>query len=187
MLIANNMSIIGRYKYSALYCLAIVMTNVLYAHMGESLLWPTPFGEELFSPLALVVGFWFVLRDFAQRELGNVKILYVMLFGMVISFILGGPQIGMASAAAFGFSELFDWAYFTFSKRSFAQRVLISSFIAAPIDSIIFFGLADMLEVIPGVQLMSWPTVLTETLSKIAAALIIYLRLRKRPQTCILN
>lgn len=180
-IVAKQLIFLDAHKYSALYCLAIVTTNVLYARLGESLLIPTPFGgDDLFSPLALIVGFWFILRDYAQRELGNTKILYVMLFGMIISFILGGPQIGIASAIAFGFSEIVDWAFFTFSKRSFAQRILISSIFAAPIDTVLFFGMADWLEVIPGVKLMSWETVVTETISKIASAVFIYWRLTRR-------
>lgn len=183
---AAQCALLNAYKFSALYCLAIVTTNVLYARLGESLLIPTPFGgDDLFSPLALIVGFWFVLRDYAQRELGNTKILYVMLFGMVLSFVIGGPQIGIASACAFGFSELVDWAFFTFSKRSFAQRILISSIFAAPIDTLLFFGVADWLEVIPGVKLMSWETVITETASKIASAVFIYWRLTRKQDDAV--
>lgn len=172
---------IRRYRFSILYFLSIVITNALYAWFGENLMWQTPFGgAATWSPLAVVVGLWFILRDYAQAELGS-RVLLVMFAGMVASYVMAGPAVGMASAVAFIAGELVDWLAFTFTKRPFAQRVLVSSLVAAPVDTFLFFWMADVMQVIPGVQMLSWPTVVTETLSKVLAAWVIYTRIKNRP------
>ena len=51
--------------------MAIVAVNVAWSWYGEYLLWPTPWPGVSWAPLAMVVGFWFVLRDYAQMELRN--------------------------------------------------------------------------------------------------------------------
>lgn len=170
-----------RYKFSILYFLFIVGVNMAFGVFGEELVWPIPaLGEGAsWSPLAVVVGFWFVLRDYAQQEVGN-KILLVMLGGMVAVYVTAGPGVAIASCVAFAFGELADWAVFSRIKKPFAQRVLISSLVAVPIDTIIFLGMADALVLVPGVRFLSWPMTLTEILSKLAAAYIVYLRIRKR-------
>ena len=50
----------------------------------------------------------------------------------------------MASAAAFAVGELGDWAVYTFTRRPFSQRILISSLIGAPLDSIVFLGMGRL-------------------------------------------
>lgn len=168
-----------RYKYSLLYFLSIVGTNALYSTLGSAVLWPTPWGAATWSPLAVVVGFWFILRDYAQEELGS-RVLYVMVAGMIASYLAAGPELAIASAVAFAVGELVDFSIYTFSKRPFAQRVLISSLCAAPVDTFLFFATADFMHLIPGVQMLSWPTVTTETISKIAAAAFVYQRIKSR-------
>lgn len=86
---------------------------------------------------AFLVGFIFVARDFAQREIGH-KVIGAMLVAGVISYFMASPAIAYASVAAFGISELADWAVYSFTKRPFAQRILYSSALGTPLDSAVF-------------------------------------------------
>ena len=127
---------------------------------------------DLWSPVSLAVGFVFVVRDFAQRRLGH-HVLWGMLAGCVISWGLASPELALASALAFAVGELADWALYTFSKRPFSQRILLSSLLGAPLDSLIFLacvGLASPL----GIAIMS--------LSKLAGALLVFALVRRREQ-----
>ncbi len=169
-------------KFSILYFLSIIVTNTLYARLGNYVIWPTPFGDgtTTWSPLALLVGFWFILRDYAQEELGR-RVLGVMAAGMLASYLMAGGVVATASAVAFAVGELLDFGVFTFMRgQPFARRMLASSLVAAPVDTVLFFAVADMLHMVPGVQTLSWPTVASETLSKLAAAAFIYARINKR-------
>jgi len=49
-----------------------------------------------------------------------------------------GPELALASGGAFAIAELVDWALFTFTKYRLSTRVLLSSAIAAPLDTTIF-------------------------------------------------
>ena len=127
-------------------------------------------GGDVWSPVALIVGFVFVVRDFAQRRVGH-KILFAMLIGIIISWVMASPELAMASAAAFAIGELADWALYTFTKKPFSQRILISSIFGAPLDSLVFLGMIGLAS-LSGIVLMS--------LSKIAGALIVFMLVRQR-------
>jgi len=118
----------------------------------------------------LFVGFVFVARDFAQREVGH-KVLLAMLVGVAISYYMANPFVATASAVAFLFSELVDWAVYTHTKRPLSQRVLLSSLLGAPVDSAIFLGLLSLLSPV-GVAAM--------TASKVIGAFIIWWMIRRR-------
>lgn len=125
---------------------------------------------DLWSPISLLVGFVFVVRDYAQRRLGH-HVLWAMLVGCVISWYLASPELAMASALAFAVGELADWALYTFTRKPFSQRILLSSILATPLDSLVFLscvGLASPLAVI----IMS--------LSKMAGALLVFMLVRRR-------
>lgn len=146
--------------YSALYLISIVLINVGFVHVPLIHGWP---------PMSLAVGLVFVLRDFAQREVGH-KVLLIMLIGAAISYLMASPAVAIASCAAYLVSELVDWAVYTFSKRPLAQRVLLSSALGTPVDSAVFLGLIGFFSV-GGVVLM--------TASKMLAAFVVYFWLRK--------
>lgn len=127
-------------------------------------------GGDVWSPAALVVGFVFVVRDFAQRRVGH-HILWAMLAGCAISWYMASPQLALASALGFAIGELGDWAIYTFTGRPFSQRILLSSAIGAPIDSLVFLtciGIASPTSV--GVM----------SLSKILGAVIVFMLVRRR-------
>jgi uncharacterized PurR-regulated membrane protein YhhQ (DUF165 family) len=95
-----------------------------------------PFDQRI--PIGtLLVGFIFVIRDYAQREIGS-RVYAAMLIGVVLSYIMADPFVAMASAVAFGVSELIDAIVYTYTKRPMRERVLISSAASTPIDSTIF-------------------------------------------------
>ena len=146
--------------YSALYLVSIVLINIGFTYVPLVHGWP---------PMSLVVGLVFVLRDFAQREIGH-RVLLVMLLGAVLSYVMASPMVAVASCAAYLVSELIDWAVYTFSNRPLRQRVLLSSAISTPVDSAVFLGLIGFFS-ISGVLLM--------TVSKMLAALAVYFWLRK--------
>jgi uncharacterized PurR-regulated membrane protein YhhQ (DUF165 family) len=154
--------------WAALYIGLIVLVNWLFTvvprvDMGGGEMWP---------PVALVVGLIFIARDFAQRAIGH-WVLVAMLIAAILSYFLADPFVAYASVAAFAISELADWAIYSFTKRPFAQRILFSSAVATPIDSIVFLGM---------IGILSWPGVLAMTASKMVGALIVWYLVRNRLQ-----
>lgn len=95
-------------------------------------------------PMTIVTGLVFVVRDFAQREIGH-RILIVMAMAVAWSFYYASPDIALASGIAFAISETVDWLMFTFTKYRLSTRVLLSSALAAPLDSTVFLYGAGLL------------------------------------------
>ena len=148
------------------YVACIVLVNVGFVHvplveLGPLGMWP---------PMSLAVGAVFVLRDYAQREVGH-RVLLAMLVGLVLSYYMASPYVAVASAVAFLVSEGADWLVYTVSKRPFAQRVLVSSAFGTPVDSVVFLTMIGHL---------SAAGVMTMTLSKMLAALLVWKALSRR-------
>lgn len=125
---------------------------------------------DLWSPVDLIVGFVFVVRDFAQRKIGH-HILWAMLAGIIISWWTVSPQLALASTVAFAVGELSDWALYTFTRKPFSQRILTSSLLAAPLDSLVFLsfmGLAAPL------------AMCAQICSKLSGALLVFFLVRRR-------
>jgi hypothetical protein len=162
---------LARLRFVYVYVLLIPLVNWSFAHVPNIALG----GGGVWQPLAIVTGLVLVFRDFAQREIGHL-IFIPLLIGVAISFVMAPPAIALASALAFGISEAVDWAVYTASKRPLSQRVLISSAIAAPLDSAVFLIGAD--QVVPGV--LNEITLLTSIASKILGAWILFRILRRR-------
>ncbi len=153
-------------KYALLYVFSVVLVNYAF-DVAPRFALP---GGELWSPVPLAVGFIFIIRDYAQREIGHL-ILPAMLIGGLASWIMATPEIALASVCAFLTSEIVDWAAYTFTGRPFSQRILLSSCLSTPLDSIVFLSL---------IGLFSVPSVLVMTVSKMAGAVIIYFLARRR-------
>ena len=101
------------------------------------------------NPLTVVTGLVFVLRDFVQREMGH-KVLVLMAVAICWSFYYSWPVIALASGIAFAISETVDWLIFTFTKYRLSTRILLSSALAAPIDTTVFLYGADLAKVMAG-------------------------------------
>lgn len=103
----------------------------------------------IFNPLTIATGMVFVVRDFVQREMGH-KVLILMALAIGWSFYYSWPVIALASGIAFAISETADWLLFTFTKYRLSTRILLSSALAAPIDTTVFLYGADLAQVMAG-------------------------------------
>jgi len=118
----------------------------------------------------LVVGLIFVARDYAQREIGH-RVIVAMLLAAALSYIMASPFVAVASLSAFLISEFADWAVYSYTRRPFAQRVLLSSLIGTPLDSVVFLAIIGHLSV-AGVAAM--------TISKMLGAMAVWWLVRRR-------
>ena len=84
------------------------------------------------------------------------------------------PAIAVASITAFVLSEMADWAVFSFTGRPLQSRILISSLISVPLDSLAFLYLSGYLAPL---------SFTTETLSKAVGVAIVWYLLKLRMDT----
>ncbi len=118
----------------------------------------------------IIVGFVFVLRDYAQREIGHKVLLATLLAGIPVYFF-AGPGLAAASLIAFTLSEMTDWAVYSFTKRPLQSRILVSSMLSVPVDTLAFQHLAGYL---------SQAAFVTEVLSKAIGVAIVWYLLKLR-------
>jgi uncharacterized PurR-regulated membrane protein YhhQ (DUF165 family) len=121
------------------YIAAIVGVNWMFLALPAV---TTAFGDIYYANF--VVGAIFVLRDYAQRQIGHY-VLLATLFAGVLTYFMVDRAIAAASLTAFFLSETVDWAVFSFTRRPLQERILLSSLLAAPIDTLAFQYLADYL------------------------------------------
>lgn len=152
-------------RWTLAYVAAIVLCNAGFVHIP---LLTLPGGEK-WPPMSLLVGFVFVLRDLAQRDIGH-RIWWAMLAGVALSYWMASPKVALASAVAFLIAESVDWAVYTFSKLTMQERILWSSIVATPIDSIVFLAMIGHLSV-SGVVAM--------TVSKMLGAMVVVSMMRR--------
>jgi len=154
-------------RWSALYVGLMPFINWSFAAVPTSPI-PDWLGGGQFQPLAIVTGLVLVVRDFAQRELKH-WIWGAMIVGLLLSTLTSYFAVVIASGLAFLISETVDWAVYTFSHRPLSQRIMASSMASAPLDQIVFIGLASL--VTPGI--FAWGTILTGVASKLLGAFIV--------------
>ncbi len=147
------------------YILSIVLVNWLFVVVPPL---ATPFGNLYLA--TLVVGAVFVLRDYAQREVGH-KILLATLAAGILTWYMTSPALALASLTAFFISEMADWAVFSFTGRPLQSRILISSLISVPLDTMAFLYLSGYLTPV---------SFTTETMSKTVGVAIVWLLLKAR-------
>ena len=128
-----------------------------------------------FNPVTIVTGLVLVVRDFAQREVGHY-VLVAMAIALALTAVAAGPELALASGAAFAISELVDWALFTFTKYRLSTRVLLSSAIAAPLDTTIFLYGAEMIRP----DQLTGPNVTMSIIGKMLGAIVIWWIVRSR-------
>ena len=155
-----------KFKYTIAYVVFIVLVNWGFSVVPLVDMWT---GEK-WPPMSLAVGLVFVLRDFAQREIGH-KVWFAMGAAGILSYLMADPFVALASIVAFAVSEAADWAIYTYTKKPFAQRILISSLVSTPLDSAVFLGVIGHL---------SWSGVIAMTLSKMIGALVVWWVIRRR-------
>ena len=147
------------HPYMIIYVLTILLLNFGFSYVPM-----IDTGIGMLSPMAVVAGLVFVVRDFAQREAGHL-VLVAMLVAAILTFLLANPFVAIASVAAFAISELTDWGLYTATKKPFHQRVWLSSLISTPVDTAVFLWLIDG---------MTLGTFLLMFIAKMLAAAAIY-------------
>ena len=155
-----------RFKFAALYIALIVAVNWGFTVVP---LVDLPGGEK-WPPMSLVVGLIFVARDYAQREIGH-RVIIAMLIAAALSYVMASPFVAVASLSAFLISEFADWAVYSFTRRPFSQRVLLSSLIGTPLDSVVFLAVIGHLSFVGAAAM---------TASKMLGALFVWWLLRRR-------
>lgn len=91
----------------------------------------------------LMIGLALVLRDLVQRRLGLGWALGAIAAGAALSALFAPPALVVASAVAFGFSELADLLVYTpLHRRRLLLAVFASSLVGLVADSILFLSLA---------------------------------------------
>lgn len=151
-------------KMSLVYLGSVVIANIGFTYLPMI---PLPYGGSL-APMSFLVGFVFVFRDYAQREIGH-KVLAFMALGVVASYLLADPFVAIASAVAFAISETIDWAIYTVYRKPLKDRILLSSAISTPVDSAVFMLMLGF---------FSWYGLAVMVASKMVGAGVVWWRLR---------
>jgi hypothetical protein len=160
-----------RFPFSVLYLALIPLVNWMFSWAP---LFPLPDGST-WTPFTIVTGLVLVFRDFAQREIGN-KVGYLLLIGTVFSYFLAAPEIAIVSGIAFMISEGIDWLVYNLYHQPLYKRVLLSSIISAPIDSMIFLYGANL--VVPGI-FSGWSVAASVSSKLVGAAIVAYIVKKK--------
>jgi uncharacterized PurR-regulated membrane protein YhhQ (DUF165 family) len=84
---------------------------------------------------------------------------------------MAAPYVAIASAAAFLVSELVDWLVYTVTRRPLSERILYSSLLGTPVDSVVFLW---------GIGHLSVTGVVAMTVSKMLGALVVWWLIRRR-------
>lgn len=141
-------------RYVLLYLCIIWICNAIFT-----------FAPSYWWVSSVLVGGIFVIRDFAHKAIGSKWMVPLQLLGMVSTLIFIGRTVALASGLAFLLSEFLDFGIFAWTKKPFADRVLLSSVISVPIDTVVFFGVMNML---------TPTTFLVQTFLKMLAAFFIW-------------
>lgn len=174
------MSTAARFFAVAAYLASIVAANWLTARYG---LVPVGFGLAATAG-TYAAGLAFIARDAVQDTAGRVCALAALGAGAALSGFVATPQLALASAVAFGLSELVDMAVYTpLRRRGYVRAAVASNLVGSGVDTLLFlwlagFGLAPL--VVTG-QLVgkAWVTAVVVGLVVITRAL---LRDRQRAQ-----
>lgn len=147
-------------KWTIAYVASAVLVNLMFLVLP-----PFQAAGVVLTWGSFVVGGTFILRDYAQREIGH-RVLWATIVGTAITAAMS-PGLALASGAAFLVSEILDWAVFSRWRGSFRSRVVVSSLVGTPVDSAVFMALAGF---------FSWGGVAVMTASKLAALVVIAAR-----------
>lgn len=153
--------------WTTAYIAAVVAINWLFVVVPM-----VPILGTMFPPVMLVVGFVFVFRDFAQREI-NHWVIIAMLVAGGISYFMSAPVVAIASVTAFLISESIDWAVYSFTRKPLSQRILYSSAVSVPVDTFVFLQLVGFFD---------WTAFALVSIAKMIGALVFWIVLRNRPK-----
>jgi uncharacterized PurR-regulated membrane protein YhhQ (DUF165 family) len=159
-------------------CAAAYLATIVGANWAVHRFGVVPVGFGYLAPAGVYfVSAALVLRDAVQYTLGKIITLAVMAAGVALSALVAGPQLALASGAAFAVSETLDFALFTWIAPRWALAVAVGGFVGLVADSIVFLTLAfGSLEFLPG-------QILGKSYGVIVASLVIAWRRRRRVAT----
>lgn len=155
------------------YIATVFAANWAIARFGA-----VPVGFGLVAPAGVYfAGLAFTLRDITQDTLGRSWVVGAILIGALLSAIVS-TQFALASATAFLFSEMFDFAVYTpLRERNWIGAVIMSNIVGLITDSVLFLWIAfGSLEYLNG-QIVgkTWMTVLA------VGVLLVWRRSSSRP------
>ena len=153
------------------------VATIILANWAISTFGLVPVGFGLMAPAGVYfAGLAFTLRDLLQDAAGTRVVLACIVVGAALSGFIS-TDFAIASAAAFLFSELADFAVYTpLRRRGWLTAVLASNAVGLMVDSILFLWLAfGSLSFLPG-QIVgkAWMTAL-------AVVVLVLIRRRWRP------
>lgn len=124
---------------AVLFLGCILAANVLTTNLGM-----IPVGFGLVATAGTYfAGLTFILRDALQDVAGKRWTLAVIALGAILSFAVSDPFIALASAVAFGLSELADLAVYTpLRKRGYIRAAIASNIVGAFVDTVAFLAIA---------------------------------------------
>jgi len=162
-----NSSRIGRRTIGVIAAVAYLGT-IVAANWAITRFGAVPVGLGLMAPAGVYfAGLAFTLRDVVHRAVGRWVAVAAIAAGAGLSFVVATPALALASAAAFGLSELADLAvYEPLHKRRWLLAVAASNAVGLVVDSVLFLSLAfGSLQFLPG-QIVgkAWMTLLAVAL-----------------------
>jgi uncharacterized PurR-regulated membrane protein YhhQ (DUF165 family) len=121
-----------------------LLACILAANYVTSLYGMIPVGFGLMATAGTYfAGASFLLRDSLQDAFGKRATLAVILVGALVSFLVADSFIALASAVAFGLSELADLAVYTpLRKRGYIRAAVTSNIVGSLIDTVVFLSIA---------------------------------------------
>lgn len=139
----------------AVYVAAIYLANWLIVHVGFIEVFPVPGRAApapgtapwwvLVAPAGVyMAGLTFPMRDLVQRGLGRWWGVAAILVAAALTYAIS-PVLAFASGLTFLVSEGLDMAVYTpMARRWFVRGVVLSSVLAAVVDSLLFLRLAHI-------------------------------------------
>lgn len=128
-----------RFLAAALFVVGAVAANWLTVRFGL-----VPVGLRVVTTAGtFAAGLVLLLRDWVQDSGGRWWVAGCVAAGAALSAVLAGPQLALASAAAFAVSELADAAVYTpLRRRGWARAAMASGVVGSAVDSVLFLTLA---------------------------------------------
>lgn len=148
--------------------------SILVANWATSTFGLVPIGLGLaVTAGTFAAGAALILRDGVDVNGSRRWVLTAILAGALLSYLVADPFIALASGIAFLVSEIVDWSTFRpIRRRSLPLAVLVSSVVAAPVDTVLFLHIAGF----P----VTWQAVLGQFVVKTALAAIAALVIARR-------
>lgn len=155
----------------ALFLGSIVAANAATQHWGLVRLPPT---DLLVTAGTFFAAATFVIRDAIHEQRGRWWAVALIIVGGLLTVLIS-PALALASAIAFLVSELVDLGvYQQIREYSIPAAVLLSSLIAAPVDTVLFLRIAGF----P----LTWQAVLGQVIVKtlVAGVVVVILAVSHR-------